>query len=330
MKYGKNEMKSHFYRILTISLSFGVISGCDMPSVINLFSNNTATASGSVQVNVDKGGSGTAATGSVDSDKLDKIVGKLDEIASKSANVSQKPKEKSYKRLVDGILETTGFGDGLFGGLSASGSVRAFVHKQAIDTSGRLILWMTAGASAGAHIFRQSSEDVTESSYEPRNEVREESFFVDVTGTASPAVQIDLTEVATIDLKVGKSGRRFVLDPRQNVLGLASFPLITSWKPSAQEVTATARMVAFGTRTALLYLAGPASDKGWYHWDNPKEQPPLPHQDWGAMSTKFVDDPVDSVVYIPATGGATVAWFSITTTTGKQSLVDEKYAQSVR
>ena len=114
----ESEMKSRFYRILTISLSFGVLSGCEMPSVINLFSNNTATASGSVQVNVNKDAADKiadalsdktnqgAATSSTDTDKLDKIANKLDEIASQSASVAQtpKPNEKSYRRLVDGIL----------------------------------------------------------------------------------------------------------------------------------------------------------------------------------------------------------------------------------
>ena len=303
-----------------------------MPSVINLFSNNTATASGSVQVNVNKDAADKiadalsdktnqgAATSSTDTDKLDKIANKLDEIASQSASVAQtpKPKEKSYRRLVDGILETTGYGEGLFGGLSASGSARATVRAQAIDKMGKLVLLMSVGASSSAFEFQQNPEDITESVYVARDDVHEETFMTDVTGTASPAVEIDF----------GK--KLFILDPEQNVLKFASFPLIGGWLPSAEVVLATAKRVAFGVRIALLYLSGPTSDRGWYRWNDPKDQPPKPHQDWGALSTQFVDDSVDSIKHIPATGNATIAWFSITTTTGKQSLVDEKYAQSVR
>lgn len=226
-------------------------------------------------------------------------------------------REKSLRRLVDGILETTGTGDGLFGGLSASGSVRALVRNQAIDKSGKLVLWMTAEASSGAYEFQQNPEDVTESSYASRNGVEEKTFVRDVTGTASPAVIIDL------------AGKLFRLDPSQNVLGLSSFRLIGGWYPKQDELTATARRVAWGEKIALLYLSGPGGDKGWYHWYYPKE-PPVNNLDWGGMSTRFVDDPPESVVYVPATGSTTVAWFSITTSTGKQVLVDEKFALAAR
>ena len=130
---------------------------------------------------------------------------------------------------------------------------------------------MSVGASSSAFEFQQNSEDITESTYVARDDVHEETFMADVTGTATPAVEIDF------------GSKVFHLYPEQNVLRFASFPLIGGWLPSAEVVSATAKKVAFGVRIALLYLAGPASDKGWYRWNDPKDQPPKPHQDWGAL-----------------------------------------------
>lgn len=47
------EMKNSFVGTLTISATLGILAGCNTPPVFNFLSNNTAT--GSVQVNVDKG-----------------------------------------------------------------------------------------------------------------------------------------------------------------------------------------------------------------------------------------------------------------------------------
>ncbi len=118
IKYGESQMKRRFISTFTISVTLGIISGCtvpDLPSTINLFSGNTATATinatGSAVIIADRplvdtqNNQGQPASSSVSNDDLKKSADDLkksaDDLKKAADTIASSSMQASSSERID-------------------------------------------------------------------------------------------------------------------------------------------------------------------------------------------------------------------------------------